>query len=143
MSDGYGYRGYLASRPVRGQRTPQHVQNLVIRDYAQRHGLAFKLSAAEYAMPSCYMVLEAVLDELDRLEGIICFSLFMLPERPERRAEIYRRVLRRGRSLHGALEGLAVRDARDVARLEDIFLVDRSAATALPDSLSELAHGLC
>jgi sporadic carbohydrate cluster protein (TIGR04323 family) len=136
MSGGHGYRGYLASRPVRGQRTPQHVQNLVIRDYAQRHGLAFKLSAAEYAMESCYMVLESVLDELDGLEGIICFSLFMLPARAERRQAIYRRVLERGSSLHGALEGLAIRDWHDVARLEDIFLVDRFAAPSLP----ELAH---
>lgn len=133
-----GYRGYLASRPVRGQRTPQHVQNLVIRDYAQRHGLAFKLSAAEYAMESCYMVLESVLDELDNLGGIICFSLFMLPARPQRRQVIYRRVLERGRGLHGALEGLAIRDWNDVGRLEDIFLVDRFAAPSLP----EFAHGV-
>ena len=40
-----GYRGYIGSRPVRGERTPQQVQNLVIRDYAQRNGIAFKLSA--------------------------------------------------------------------------------------------------
>ena len=34
-----GWRGYISPRPVRGSRTPQHVQNLVIRDYAQRNGL--------------------------------------------------------------------------------------------------------
>ena len=58
-----GYRGYIASRPVRGTSTPQHVQNLVIRDYAARSGLDFKLSATEYAMDGCYLMLEAVLDE--------------------------------------------------------------------------------
>ena len=30
-----GYRGYIGSRPVLGNRTPQAVQNLVIRDYIQ------------------------------------------------------------------------------------------------------------
>ncbi len=138
MPERHGFRGYIASRPVRGARTPQHVQNLVVRDYAERHGLHFKLSATEYAMPSCYMVLEAVLDELDSLEGIVCFSLFMLPERAERRREVYRRVLEHGCSLHGALENLAIGEAADVSRVEDIFLVDRFAAS----SLSELAHGL-
>ena len=128
-----GYRGYIASRPVRGQRTPQHVQNLVVRDYAQRNGLYFKLSATEYAMPSCYVILESVLDELVSLEGIICFSLFMLPEGTERRARIYDRVLEQGSSLHGAVENLAIHAPEDIAPIEDIFLVDRFAAKALPD----------
>ena len=29
-----GYRGYISARATGGGRTPQHVQNLVIRDYA-------------------------------------------------------------------------------------------------------------
>jgi sporadic carbohydrate cluster protein (TIGR04323 family) len=49
-SNRHGHRGYIASRPVRGQDWPQHVQNLVVRDYAQRNGLHYLLSATEYAM---------------------------------------------------------------------------------------------
>jgi sporadic carbohydrate cluster protein (TIGR04323 family) len=130
MSDVLGYRGYIASRPVRGDRIPQHVQNLVVRDYVQRTGLTFKLSAVEYAMPGCYMMLETVLDELPTLDGIVCYSLFMLPQRAEARDAVYRRVLGAGRSLHGALEGTAIRDWDDARRLEDIFLVDRFAGSA-------------
>ncbi len=125
-----GHRGYIASRPVRGQDWPQHVQNLVVRDYAQRNGLHYLLSATEYAMDACYMNLEAVLGELNRVEGIICFSLFMLPARAERRSELYQRIFEAGADLHGALENMAIRNAEDAARLEDIFLVDRHAATA-------------
>ena len=36
MSNARGYRGYIGSRPYFGERAPQHVQNLVIRDYCQR-----------------------------------------------------------------------------------------------------------
>ena len=79
MSDAGGFRGYIASRPILGNRTAQHVQNLVIRDYAQRHNLLFKLSATEYAMAGCYMMLQQVLQELPQLDGIIAFSMFMLP----------------------------------------------------------------
>ncbi len=60
----HGHRGYIASRAVRGQVWPQHVQNLVVRDYAQRNDLHYLLSATEYAMEACYMNLEAVLEEL-------------------------------------------------------------------------------
>jgi len=130
MSNRQGHRGYIASRPVRGQDWPQHVQNLVVRDYAQRNGLHYLLSATEYAMDGCYMNLDTVLNELEQIEGIVCFSLFMLPQRAERRRALYDRVFAAGGDLHGALENMAIRTEDDIARLEDIFLVDRFAAKA-------------
>jgi sporadic carbohydrate cluster protein (TIGR04323 family) len=119
-----GHRGYIASRKVRGQLMPQQVQNLVVRDYARRKGLTYKLSATEYGMDGCYMMLESVLQELDSLEGVILFSLFMLPKRAERRRAIYDRVLESGASLHAALEDLAITSADDIARVEDILLLE-------------------
>ncbi len=119
-SNRHGHRGYIASRPVRGQDWPQHVQNLVVRDYAQRNGLHYLLSATEYAMDACYMNLETVLGELQRIQGVICFSLFMLPARAERRAVLYERIFDSGADLHGALENMAIRNPEDAARLEDV-----------------------
>ena len=128
MPDRFGFRGYIATRAVRGQVTPQHVQNIVVRDYAARNALDYKLSAVEYAMPGCYLMLETVLDELPRLEGIVCYSVFQLPGDARRRHEVYRRVLDSGASLHGAVEGIALSAAADVDRLEDVFLVDHFSA---------------
>lgn len=116
-----GHRGYVFSRPVFGERTPQHVQNLVIRDHAARNGLLYKLSATEYAMPGCHMMLRQVLDELPSLEGIIAYSLFMLPRRKAERLEVYRRVLDAGAELRFAVEGLALTEAPDILRLEDVW----------------------
>jgi sporadic carbohydrate cluster protein (TIGR04323 family) len=117
-----GYRGYIASRPILGERAPQHVQNLVVRNYAQRRGLTFLLSATEWVMDECHMVLGQVLDEIDTIDGIIAYSLFMLPADPERRAPMWRRILGAGRSFHGALEGIAVSDWAGVDRVEDLWL---------------------
>ena len=130
MNNRLGHRGYIASRAVRGQEWPQHVQNLVIRDYAQRNGLHYLLSATEYAMDACYMNLDTVLGELDSIQGIVCFSLFMLPARAERRRDLYQRIFDTGGDLHGALENMAIRGPEDAARLEDIFMVDRHAASS-------------
>ncbi len=124
MSERHGYRGYVASRDVRGQRWPQHVQNIVIRDYCAREKLPYLLSVAEYAMEGCYMNLSTVLDELPRIEGVAMFSLFMLPQRAERRLAIYERVLGAGAGLHGALEGTGLTSAADIARIEDMFALD-------------------
>lgn len=125
-----GFRGYIGSRPVRGVSFPQRVQNLVVRDFAQRHGLHYLLSATEYAMPSCYMMLASVLDELPKLDGVIAFSAFMLPKRKERRLAVYERILSQGKVLCAALEDLAIRSQADADRLEDMIDV----VTALPAS---------
>ena len=73
-------RGYIFSRPFMGERVPQHVQNLVIRDYCERNQLQFLLSATEYAMPNCHLIFEQILIELSDLHGIVAYSLFQLPE---------------------------------------------------------------
>ena len=124
MAEGRGYRGYITSRPVRDSHFPQRVQNLVVRDYAQRRGLAFRLSLTEYAMPGCTMMLETVLGELDALDGIILFSAFTLPEDRALRQAMFARVLAAGKPLHAALENLVLRTPDDAARWNDLIEVN-------------------
>jgi sporadic carbohydrate cluster protein (TIGR04323 family) len=123
-----GYRGYVASRPVRGVSFPQQMQNLVVRDYAARNGLHYLLSATEYAMPSCYLMLNAVLEELPKLQGLVFFSMFMLPAKKARRLEVFERILASGCELHAALENVALREPAGIAAFEDLLDV----AFALP-----------
>ena len=133
-----GFRGYISSRPINGDRTPQHVQNLVIRDYARRKGLAFKLSATEYAMPGCYLMLDGVLDEIDRIEGIIAYSLFMLPSQPARRRAVMARVLAAGCTLHAAVEEYCVAGPKDVEWAENVWRLNEALGRApkhLPENL--------
>ena len=128
MADG-GYRGYIVSRPVRGSHFPQRVQNLVVRDYAQRRKLAFRLSVTEYAMPGCTMMFESLLDELPQLDGLVVFSLFVLPAQRDRRLRAYERVLKAGKTLHAALENLVLAKREDIAAWEDIIGVESVLAT--------------
>lgn len=127
MAERAGHRGYIGARPLNGGRTPQHVQNIVIRDYARRKNLQFLLSAVEHIMPGSYMILEDLLDELPRLNGIICYSIFMLPPDERRRREVYDRVLREGCNLHAAVEEIAIASNDDIQAVEDILLVNKYA----------------
>lgn len=133
-----GYRGYIASRPILRQLTTQRIQNLVIRDYASQHNLTYLLSATEYAMPACYMMLEEVLSELPKIEGIIAFSFFMLPENRERRHAFYQRTLAAGATFHAALEGLSLNKKSDIEKLEDIYVLRQITPHIHPDSLLPL-----
>lgn len=118
-----GLRGYIGSRSYYGSRAPQHVQNLVIRDYCARIEKPFLLSATEYAMPGCFMMLERVLQDLPDVEGIVLYSLFMLPDERARRAHVWETVLEQGAILHAAVEGYEIRNAEDVQRAEDIWRI--------------------
>jgi sporadic carbohydrate cluster protein (TIGR04323 family) len=116
-----GYRGYVFSRSVDNHRVPQHIQNLVIRDYATRRKLHYLLSATEYAMPGCFLILQQVVDDLAALDGVILYSMFMLPADPAERGRIYRRVLEAGCSLHSAVEGFVLGSEADVERWENVL----------------------
>jgi sporadic carbohydrate cluster protein (TIGR04323 family) len=118
-----GTRGYIFSRAFLGERAPQHVQNIVLRDYCQKNELRYLLSATEYAMDNCYLILEQVLEELPQIDGIVAYSMFQFPADHLHRVQIYERVLREGKKLHFAVEGLRVDCSADIERVENIWRV--------------------
>ncbi|MCW8916135.1 MAG: sporadic carbohydrate cluster protein, TIGR04323 family [Magnetovibrio sp.] len=121
MNKQLGYRGYIGSRPYRGQNTPQHVQNLVIRDFCQRHEYPYLLSATEYHMDGCYIMLEEVLRELSSVQGIVMYSIFMLPQNQKRRLACIQSIFKAGCTLHGAVENISISNLEDLEHLEELL----------------------
>jgi sporadic carbohydrate cluster protein (TIGR04323 family) len=101
-------RGYIFGRPFLGERVPQHVQNIVLRDYARRRGVSLLLAASEYAMPGSHLILETVCGELPRIDGILAYSVFQLPEDSVQRASVLDRVVSQGKEIHFAVEDIVV-----------------------------------
>jgi len=121
-----GYRGYINTGYSVSGRAPQHIQNVVIRDYARNRGLHYLLSNVEYEWPGCTMMMEEVLVELPKLEGAIFYSIFLLPEDRKKRKNVYDRVIAAGAALHFAVEDFVIETADDAARIEDILLVQQA-----------------
>ena len=132
MTDKLGYRGYIASRAINGDRVPHHVQNIVIRDYAIRHNLQYLLSATEMSPDSCFIVLNDVLSNLDMIGGVIMYSLFMLPKNFGARNRIYDILLQNKKTLHAAVENIALTTQDDIQRMEEIFLLSGLLEVCLP-----------
>ena len=63
-----------------GERCPQNIQNLVLRDYCQKINCEYLLSGTEYAMQNSYLMLQQVIDEMPGIDGIVFYSLFQMPE---------------------------------------------------------------
>ena len=96
-------RGYIASGEFKGYRTPQHIQNQIIKDYCDHNNLLFVLSRAEYwinGATNCQ--LWASLKE--GYKHIVFFSLWQLPEKAKERKEIFKYCLEAKIELHFATE---------------------------------------
>jgi sporadic carbohydrate cluster protein (TIGR04323 family) len=121
-------RGYVFSRSFMGERVPQHVQNIIIRDYCERNGLQFLLSASEYAMEDCHLILKLVIEELPNIDGIAAYSLFQLPSNDDERANVYAQVLALNKTIHFCVEGLSIKNETDCHRIENIWRVKKVMA---------------
>jgi sporadic carbohydrate cluster protein (TIGR04323 family) len=116
-------RGYIFSRSFMGERVPQHVQNLVLRDYCNKVNSRYLLSATEYAMDNSFLVLQQTLNELKEVNGIVAYSLFQMPVKQADRLKIYNKALKLKGELHFAVEGLKITCQSEIERIEAIWLV--------------------
>ena len=115
-----------------GERVPQHVQNLVIRDYCNKLGLQYLLSATEYAMENSHLILQKVLDELSKLDGIVFYSLFLLPEDTVERNRVIKIILKKEKTIYFAVEGLKISNKQEHELIETIWQVKK----VLPNCLN-------
>lgn len=124
-----GYRGYVFSRPIEDHRVPQHIQNLVIRNHAKKYGLTYQLSGVEYRMKNSFLMLNQIVDELDEYDGIILYSLFMLPKNLKQRQVIIHKLLENGKEIHTAAEDIVLRKKKEVGVINSIFLIEEALNT--------------
>ena len=98
-------RGYIASGEFSGYRTPQHLQNLIVKNYCDSNQLIFILSRAEYWINgSTQCQLWAALNE--GYKNIVFFSLWQLPIQKIEREKVYKHCDENQITLHFATEKL-------------------------------------
>ena len=111
---------------------PQHIQNLVIRDYCKRRQLNYLLSATELAMPETYLMLAQLREQVEEIDGVVFYSIEQLPMDEEDRSEFFSRMISTRRVSHFAVEDLCISDFQDLERLEQLFRIKR----VMPNCLS-------
>jgi hypothetical protein len=126
-SDQKVFRGYIFSRSIEGNFIPQRVQNLVIKDYCVRNNIFFKLSATEYKMKNSFLMLKSLLENLKSIDGIIFYSLFMLPHEKINRKKIFNLILQKKKKLIFALEEIVLHHSSDIRNLENIFDIKKNS----------------
>ncbi len=117
------YRGYISSRPFLGERVPQSVQNLVIRDYCKKNKLNYLLSSVEYIQEEKYLIFNGILKDLHGIDGIVAYSLLQLPKNTLQRKKMYEIIINNKKSIHFALEQIFIKNFWDISRVENIWMV--------------------
>jgi sporadic carbohydrate cluster protein (TIGR04323 family) len=121
-----GFRGYIFSRPFMEERVPQHVQNIVIRDYCSKKDIHYLLSATEYAMDNSALILRQLINDLSCVDGIVAYSIFQMPENDTERQSIFNSILSSKKEIHFAVEGLSLYDNETYDHIENIWQVKKT-----------------
>ena len=119
-------RGYIFSRPFMEERVPQHVQNLVIRDYCSKKNIQYLLSATEYAMENSTLILKQLINDLHLVDGIVAYSAFQMPEDDTERQNIFGKILSLNKEIHFAVEGLSLHNNNTFHQIESIWQVKKT-----------------
>jgi len=127
----YAARGYIASGEYHGNRTPQHIQNQIVKQYCDAQNLNFVLSRAEYWINgNTKCQLWAALKE--GFKHIVFFSFLQLPLDEKEREEVYKYCLKNGITLHFATERIST-DA-GICSFADLELLMKSRLLMTTDS---------
>lgn len=116
-------RGYISSRKTAGNFIPQRVQNLVIRDYAEKHQLKFLLSATEYAFDDFFHVFNGIYDEIESIDGVIFYSLDMLPRDYSSQKSLLTPLLDKNKKIFFSLENIKLTNSKDLYILKEISMI--------------------
>ena len=119
-------KGYIFSRPFMGERVPQSIQNLVLRDYCKRNGFIYELSTVEYCMHDSMSHLKNLLKNISLYSGILSYSLFQLPENPNTRQEVLKKIVSKKKTFHFAIENQIVSSSADIDKINDYWAVKKT-----------------
>ena len=119
-------KGYIFSRPFLDERAPQHIQNIIIREFCKKEKLHYSLSAVEYAMSNSYKTLYQLINYLKKIDGIVAYSVFQLPINNVERNKILKKVIKKKKTFYFALEDLKVSNKNDLEKIEQIWLVKKT-----------------
>lgn len=116
-------KGYIFSRPFMGERVPQGIQNLFLREYCKKKNYHFHLSSVEYCMKDSFIHLNNLINNLKAFHGIVAYSLFQLPQNPNERNKLLLKVLNKKKKLHFALEDIIVDNPETIEKVNDIWSI--------------------
>ena len=119
-------RGYIFSRTFVGERVPQHVQNIIIRDFCKKNSLEYLLSASEYKMKNSFSILKGIVSNMKDFDGIVAYSLFHTPRNFSERNKILKKIIKKKKFIFFAGEQIKVITLKDINTVNSIWRIKKT-----------------
>ena len=120
-------RGYIFSRDFSdGSFVDQSIQNSVIRQACEKNLYNFKLSATEYGMKNCFLMLEKLIEDLksENIDGLAFYSIYQLPA-GEIKKKLFDIVLKKKKKIFFSKQNILVKNKNDINKLDELIsLID-------------------
>lgn len=120
------FRGYISSRNLTdGSFVDQSIQNLIIRRSCKKHNFEYMLSATEYGMKNCFLMLNQVILELKKgkFDGIAFYSIDQLPKNLSLRQKIYEVVTKKRKKILISQENILLNTKKNVEEFENLLKI--------------------
>ena len=108
-----------------GERAPQHVQNIVIKDFCKNNSLEYSLSVSEYKMENSFLILNDLLKKMRNIDGIVAYSLFQLPTDNNKRNHILKKIINKKKFICFAVEKITVSKIKDINKINILWRIKK------------------
>ena len=127
-------RGYIFSRSFMGERAPQHVQNIVIRDFCNKNSLHYLLSASEYRMKNSFLILKGIVSNMKNIDGIVAYSVFQLPSNNDHRNKILNKIIKKRKTIFFAVEQIKASNQKEIHQINSIWKIKKTLPYCLKET---------
>ena len=115
-------RGYISSREFSdGKFVDQSIQNMIIKQACEKRSYTFQLSATEYGMSECYLMLEKIIEDLKQknMNGIAFYSIYQLPP-GKLRTKLFKEVIKRRKIILFCYQNILIKNFKDIEKLNEL-----------------------
>ncbi len=132
------YAGYIYLKPINGVIFPSYIQNQTNKNFIVNNlKSSFFLSTNENEYSRNRIVLNSLINEDNKIKGVVMMSAFSLPEDKSLRSKIYKDLFRKKKELHFIFENYCIKKKGSEEKIEEYLIFRNSFFTNVKSSLNE------
>ena len=132
------YAGYISLKPVNGVIFPSYIQNQTNKNFITNNLKGtFFLSTNENEYSENRIVLNSLINEKNKISGIVMMSAFSMPESAMLRLKIYKDLFKNKKELHFIFEDYFIKKKGDEKKIEEYLIFKNEFFINLKSSLNK------
>ena len=133
------YAGYISLKPINGVIFPSYIQNQTNKNFISNELKgAFYLSTNENEYSENRIVLNSLINDNNKIRGIVMMSAFSLPENKDLRKKLYKDLIKRKKELHFIFEDFSNKKRGDEENIEDYLMFKSKFFVGTKSTLNQL-----